>query len=165
MSQYVFSGHPCFTDTPRTTPMERVPQAVKKAGGTQIWGRYQWYGRKSSFLFSLKKEVMDIINGLFSHNQMIYTMYHFTHYDFIYIYTLFLAMVYIIYMYILCINVISSRYIIDNPMVLTWMPIPCQCYRGSELFSCKMIPMNLRLSWPMDGSSDLWIYHLFGGWF
>lgn len=62
-----------------------------------------------------------------------------------------MAMVlYIIYI-LLFINVISSRYIIDNPLVSTRMPIPCQCCRGSELFSCKMIPMK------SDDCRDLWM--------
>jgi hypothetical protein len=91
--------------------MERVPQAVKKAGhrgeDTSDMGE--------SHFFFFEKEVMDMINGNFSHNPLIYTMYYFTHYDYLYIYTLFMAMVYIIYI-LLFINVISSRYI----MIILW---------------------------------------------
>lgn len=76
--------------------MERVPQAVKKAGhrgeDTSDMG-------ESHFFFS-KKEVMDMINGNFSHNPLIYTMYYFTHYDYLYIYIHCLWQWYTLYIYI-----------------------------------------------------------------
>ena len=60
-----------------------------------------------------------MINGNFSHNPLMYTMYYFTHYDYLYIYihTVYGNGIHYIYIYMLLfINVISSRYI----MIILW---------------------------------------------